>query len=177
VAWGWDADGQANVPSSNARFVDIAAGGAFSVALRDDGAVIGWGNTPWGQSPGSAMPGQSGRCTALAAGGHMQLAGGFVAALFESEDCNNDGIADNGQILRGELADANGDGIPDVCQGPTCRDADLFRDGQVNGADLAALLSQWGPANANTVSDINHDGVVDGFDLGLLLSFWGPCGN
>jgi hypothetical protein len=99
--------------------------------------------------------------------------GGYLVEW--SADCNNDGAVDYGQILRGELADANADGIPDVCQAPSCRDADLFRDGQVNGADLAALLSQWGPANTNTVSDINHDGVVDGFDLSLLLSFWGPC--
>jgi hypothetical protein len=60
---------------------------------------------------------------------------------------------------------------------PTCVDADLFRDFNVNGADLGILLSQWGAANPLTVSDINSDGVVNGADLGLLLSFWGPCPN
>lgn len=54
---------------------------------------------------------------------------------------------------------------------------DLFDDQQVNGADLGVLLSQWGPANANTVSDINNDGRVDGSDLGTLLANWGPCSN
>jgi hypothetical protein len=39
------------------------------------------------------------------------------------------------------------------------------------------LLSQWGPANANTVSDMNRDGKVDGADLGHLLASWGPCPN
>ena len=33
-----------------------------------------------------------------------------------SADCNNDGIVDYGQILSGQLIDANGDGIPDVCK-------------------------------------------------------------
>jgi hypothetical protein len=53
----------------------------------------------------------------------------------------------------------------------------LFRDSNINGADLGILLAQWGEANAQTVSDINRDGAVDGVDLGLLLSFWGPCPN
>ena len=52
---------------------------------------------------------------------------------------------------------------------------DLFVDGQVNGADLGVLLSQWGPASQSTTSDIDTDGVVNGADLGLLLSNWGSC--
>jgi len=100
------------------------------------------------------------------------------SAIIEwSADCNNDGIVDYGQILSGQLADTNQDGIPDVCESPTCADADFFRDFNVNGADLGVLLSQWGPANPNTVSDLNHDGVVNGADLGIFLGFWGPCPN
>lgn len=90
-------------------------------------------------------------------------------------DCNNDNIVDYGQILTGTLTDANSNGIPDICEGPTCRDTDLFRNGVINGADLGILLSEWGPANASTVSDINHDSVVNGADLGFLLANWGPC--
>ena len=92
-----------------------------------------------------------------------------------SADCNNDGIVDYGQILQGQLADANADGIPDICQAPTCVDADLFRDFNVDGADLGILLAQWGPSTPLTVSDIDGDGVVNGADLGILLSFWGTC--
>jgi hypothetical protein len=92
-------------------------------------------------------------------------------------DCNNDGIVDYGQILTGQLADLDSNGVPDICQQPTCADADLFRDFNVNGADLGILLSQWGPATARAVSDINRDGRVDGADLGYLLSNWGPCPN
>jgi hypothetical protein len=92
-----------------------------------------------------------------------------------SADCNNDGIVDKGQILLGQLPDSNNNGIPDPCEVPTCRDADIFRDFNVNGADLGILLSQWGPNTPLTRSDLNHDGVVDGLDLGIFLSFWGPC--
>ena len=98
------------------------------------------------------------------------------SAIIEwSADCNNDGIIDYGQISTGQLADLNGDGIPDVCQQPTCIDADFFPDRNVNGADLGILISQWGEVTQYTVSDLNGDGVVDGQDLGIFISFWGPC--
>jgi hypothetical protein len=90
-------------------------------------------------------------------------------------DCNSDGVVDFGQILTGQLSDANGDGIPDVCQQPTCHAADLFVNGIINGADLGILLSEWGPITSLTPSDINGDNVVNGADLGILLSFWGSC--
>jgi hypothetical protein len=94
-----------------------------------------------------------------------------------SADCNNDGIVDYGQILQGQLSDLNTDGVPDVCQQAACVAADLFRDFNVNGADLGILLSQWGPINPLTVADINADGAVNGADLGLLLAAWGPCND
>jgi hypothetical protein len=92
-----------------------------------------------------------------------------------SGDCNADGIVDYGQILQGQLADLESDGVPDICQQPTCVAADIYRDFNVNGADLGILLSQWGPNTPLTESDLNSDGVVNGADLGILLSFWGPC--
>jgi hypothetical protein len=98
-------------------------------------------------------------------------------AVFALTDCNHNGLGDKTEIMTGMVADLNGNGIPDVCEQPTCHDADLFRNGVINGADLGILLSEWGPANANTVSDINHDGRVDGSDLGFLLANWGPCPN
>jgi predicted small metal-binding protein len=33
-----------------------------------------------------------------------------------SADCNGDGVVDFGQILNGELTDADGDGVPDICE-------------------------------------------------------------
>jgi hypothetical protein len=87
------------------------------------------------------------------------------------EDCDDDGIGDACQI--GTAGDFNGNGIPDSCE---CI-GDLFVDGQINGADLGAVLSQWGPAGPATASDLNRDGIVNGADLGYLLSHWGPCTN
>jgi len=37
------------------------------------------------------------------------------------------------------------------------------------------LLSSWGPAPAGASTDVNHDGVVDGADLGAMLANWGGC--
>ena len=87
-------------------------------------------------------------------------------------DCNTNGVGDVCELAAG-APDFNNDTIPDTCQ---CL-ADLFVDRQVNGADLGALLSQWGPATVNTASDLNRDGKVDGADLGYLLYAWGPCTN
>jgi hypothetical protein len=50
--------------------------------------------------------------------------------------------------------------------------ADITHDGEVNGADLAGLLAQWGSAGA---ADLNHDGSVDGQDLTIMLAAWGAC--
>jgi hypothetical protein len=47
----------------------------------------------------------------------------------------------------------------------------------VNSADLAVLLSRWGPVSAlNPCSgntDLNADGVIDSGDLAILLANWG----
>jgi hypothetical protein len=50
------------------------------------------------------------------------------------------------------------------------RSADLNGDGVVDGADLGALLSQWGAQGGP--ADLNGDEAVDGSDLGEMLSRW-----
>ena len=41
----------------------------------------------------------------------------LIASIIEWDaDCNGDGIVDYGQIQRGEFADLNGNGVPDVCE-------------------------------------------------------------
>jgi formylglycine-generating enzyme required for sulfatase activity len=108
------------------------------------------------------------------------------AAVIEwSADCNSDNIVDYGQIFSGQLADANTNHIPDICECAThpelgaCRcDGDIVTDGIVNGADLGTLLAYWGFTTSgqySQASDINDDGRVDGSDLGVLLSNWGIC--
>ena len=96
-----------------------------------------------------------------------------------SADCNGDGIVDYGQILDGTFPDANGDGVPDCCDGGgscTPCPGDVASDGMVDGVDLAAVLSQWGTQGSGTFNaDIDGSGLVDGGDLGIVLGGWGPC--
>ena len=96
-----------------------------------------------------------------------------------SADCNNDGIVDYGQILDGTFPDANGNGVPDCCDGGgscTPCPGDVASDGMVDGVDLAAVLSQWGTQGSGTFNaDIDGSGLVDGGDLALVLGGWGPC--
>jgi hypothetical protein len=105
------------------------------------------------------------------------------AILEWSADCNQDGIIDYGQILQGQLADTNTDGVPDVCQCatnpslPTCCPGDLDDDATVGGADIGLLLSNWGPCGSACLYDLNNDDKVNGGDLGLLLAGWGPCSD
>ncbi len=95
------------------------------------------------------------------------------AAIYEwSADCNNDGIVDFGQIRAGELADANGNNIPDECECP----ADLNGDGFVGASDMPRLLNQWGTTGVSD-ADLDGDGFVGPSDLAVLLAAWGICGQ
>lgn len=51
---------------------------------------------------------------------------------------------------------------------------DLNGDGEVDGADLATLLSAWGRCDdpEDCPADLNEDGEVNGVDLATLLSHW-----
>jgi hypothetical protein len=95
-----------------------------------------------------------------------------------SADCNSDGIIDYGQILNGQLADTNTNGIPDCCEpGNNCCVGDIYVNHIIDGGDLGILLSEWGVVTPTTNSDLNRDGFVNGADLGMLLANWGPCGG
>jgi hypothetical protein len=57
-----------------------------------------------------------------------------------SADCNNDGTVDYGQILTGQLTDANGNGAPDTCEFSDCNldgiaDAEQVKRGQLPDYD------------------------------------------
>ena len=45
--------------------------------------------------------------------------------------------------------------------------------GLVDGADLTALLAEWGVPESS--ADLDGDGFVDGVDLNLMLGAWGAC--
>jgi hypothetical protein len=149
--------------------------GAFPTGAPDDSPC---GLPPWGVENDQANQGamqSDGRWDDLENGaptcGSRQWNN---AAIIEwSADCNNDGIVDYGQILSGQLVDADTNGVPDTCECP----CDVFPDNAVNGIDLGVLLGQWGEVTQYTVTDFNRDGAVDGIDLGQLLAAWGPCPN
>jgi hypothetical protein len=97
------------------------------------------------------------------------------AVIEWSDDCNGDGVVDYGQILQGQLADADGNGVPDSCEQAPCP-GDVSGDGQVDGVDLALILSEWGgPGSSDSSADVNADGVVEGKDLAIVLSGWVPA--
>ena len=58
------------------------------------------------------------------------------------------------------------------CDGVLGCPGDVTGDGVVSGADLAALLSNWGRGG---MSDFDRSGTTDGADLATLLDAWGPC--
>jgi hypothetical protein len=90
-------------------------------------------------------------------------------------DCNHDGIGDVCELAAG-APDLNGDGVPDACQ---CA-GDVTGDGVVDGADLSAVISNWGLATSDPMSraaDRNSNGRIDGTDLGIIFTGWGRCSN
>jgi hypothetical protein len=61
------------------------------------------------------------------------------------------------------------------CGGGTPCPGDLVEPfGEVNGADLAALLGAWGTSDSSACI---VDCPVDGNDLAALLGAWGACPN
>lgn len=91
----------------------------------------------------------------------------------ESQVIDQAGVNPDGQFY------GSGGVIPtDIPDGILPCTGDLSSDGIVDGADLGALLANWGPvtgAPESMAADINRDGDVNGSDLGLLLARWGNC--
>ena len=50
---------------------------------------------------------------------------------------------------------------------------DINQDGEIDGGDLAALLSLWG--SDDFFADIDGDGIVGGSDLSIILANWNAC--
>ena len=163
------------------------------IGLVRDGVNWGWddGSTcvfdRWDASMGQPdSPGSPGENWAFLYGiGAPHAAAHDVPPQFQSRsllaewsaDCNSDGIVDFGQILAGELEDANGNNIPDCCEGAaSCNcPGDIAQDGLVNGVDLAAVLNNWGTSGGALGADVNGDGTVDASDLAIVLGGWGLC--
>ncbi len=70
-------------------------------------------------------------------------------------------------------SDANGNGVPDECEDPTC-DGDLDGSGALDFADVMMIVVGWGPCDA-CPEDIDRDGTVGFSDILYVLGHWGAC--
>ncbi|MGZ5565463.1 MAG: S8 family serine peptidase, partial [Limisphaerales bacterium] len=71
TCWGNNYAGQTSTPANLSNVVNVAAGEDFSLALKNDGTVVGWGNNSLGQcSPPAGLSG----VVAIAAGSSHALA-------------------------------------------------------------------------------------------------------
>jgi hypothetical protein len=103
VAWGYNGEGQCNVPPlpSGLRYESVAGGGYHSLAVRNDGAVVAWGRNDFGQCTVPTLP-PGLRYESVAGGGLHSL------ALVREFDCNQNGIDDRLDIANGAIdCDAN----------------------------------------------------------------------
>ncbi len=124
-----------------------------SLAIDGDQAVIGAPN--WDYDPGG-------------------VAGRVVGSLYMFDylsDCDGSGTLDICDIAAGTLHDDDGDGAPDECG---CV-GDLDGDSDVDLADLAQLLGNYGTTSgaAYEDGDLDGDGDVDLADLAALLAVYG----
>ncbi len=68
-AWGYDFDGQSEVPAGLSQVVAISAGAFFSAALKSDGTVVAWGDNQYNQA---LVPADATNVTSISAGrGHV----------------------------------------------------------------------------------------------------------
>lgn len=105
--------------------------------------------------------------------------------LTHSQPSAGGGVSSGGEFsLLGSLAQVaaapSSGGEFDVMGGfnPACEEdcgfADINCDGFINGADLAILLSSWGPCppQESCRSDLDGNGTVGPPDLAILLGSW-----
>ena len=86
-------------------------------------------------------------------------------------------IDKGGLCFTTDCSDIDQDGIPDGCDDHLCT-SDVNGDGLVDGNDVAAILSAWGPCgDEDCRADIDGDGDVGPRDLAYVLGEWGGCGQ
>ena len=70
VAWGYNTDGQCDVPAANADFVVVAGGSDHSLGLKSDGVMVAWGRNEYGECD---VPLPNADFVAVAGGGYHSL--------------------------------------------------------------------------------------------------------
>ena len=149
LAWGYNGQGQCNIPAdANSGVSAIAGGGYHTIAL----------------SP---------LCVNIA--NHSQadcdndgIGDACEIANQTATDCNLNGVPDSCDIAV-DVLDVNSDGRIDACN-YALGDFDL--DNVVNSADLGFCLIFYGETDP-PFGDLNASGVCDSEDLGQLLGNYG----
>jgi hypothetical protein len=103
VAFGWNGDGQCNVPALDpgVTYIDFSASGQNSVALRSNGSVVVWGSSSFGQLDVPTLPiGLA--YVGVAAGGNHVLARRSDGALLAWGE-NDNGECDVPALPTGEI--------------------------------------------------------------------------
>jgi hypothetical protein len=132
------------------------------------GAVLRWRNGPVANFAGCTFAENSSNWNCCVSCSNC----GAAVASDWTVDCDEDGVPDRVAMLVWPQVDADGSGVPDVCECP----GDLVADGIVNGADAAILLNFWGTDGSGYPGvDLDGDGIVGAADLTVLLNSWGAC--
>jgi hypothetical protein len=134
--WGYNQQGQCNVPSDLEPAIMVSAGTVHAVALTMNGVVRCWGGNWFGQA--SEQQDLSGVSWIVAGGSHtiaIERDCYQTCTASVSGNCIVDG-ADLAPLLAywGPVNDST---ASSVC--------DINVDGRVDGFDLGVLLNNWGP--------------------------------
>ncbi len=112
-------------------------------------------------------------------GGGIYVPGGSVVNLTRTRVCGNSAPqgAQIGQTSSSIINDLGGACVMTVCANCPAAPcpADLNSDGNVNAADLSAVLAAWGACGKACNADIDGNGMVDAADLSAVLAAWGAC--
>jgi hypothetical protein len=150
--------------------VGIAAGYYHTAAVQSNGNVRCWGDNSYNQL---SVPANLGPIIQIASDGYHTL---VLTSTY--------GVKCWGRNTYGQCTLPTGlDPVDGLAAGgnhttalmrvlPPCA-GDINDDRAIDGADLGAMLTNWGTATAGEPSDMNNDGKVDGADLGALLTRWG----
>ena len=111
ACWGSNGNGQCSTPAGLSNVDQVSCGGYHTYVRKSNGEITGWG----AGTVGSSGNGQTGTPPGIALVRQV-VAGGFHTFALVDTDCNGDGLPDANQLGQGELADANHNNIPDVCE-------------------------------------------------------------
>ena len=175
AAWGWNDNGQANVPAQVTNAVGVAGGYEHSLALLADGSVTAWGHNSYGQI---AVPAHVTNAVDVAGGSAHSLALELLGDPLDP-DIDDDGLLDGDEVnIHGTdplNADSDGDGLPDGAEistyGTDPLDADSDDDDLDDGLEVSMGLNPLSnDSDGNGTPDADEDTDGDGIPNGVELA-------